>query len=257
MRPLSRDANRSRFFQAFTLIELLVVIAIIAILAAMLLPALAKAKQKASQTSCLNNQRQLGMSLMMYTDDNNDIMPSDGSRIGQHDEDWVWWNGDALHPASKSPVLTMIRSSTNLLKCPMDRIGKIIIPPDYQFSYSINSYIVKDTVVGVASSWASPPGVFTRIKRSNIRNPANKILLAEEPTSTAEAPPGYTGTVAPDDARWLSAIGTANGNSLTINGNTITMRHSKHGNSNFVDGHAQVIDYKNGADQSYIDPSVF
>lgn len=60
---------------AFTLVELLVVIAIIAILAALLLPSLAKSKEKAFQTKCTNNLKQLGTAIQMYADENGDVLP--------------------------------------------------------------------------------------------------------------------------------------------------------------------------------------
>jgi prepilin-type N-terminal cleavage/methylation domain-containing protein/prepilin-type processing-associated H-X9-DG protein len=98
--------------RGFTLIELLVVIAIIAILAAILFPVFAKAREKARQASCLNNQRQIAVAILMYAQDHDEILP-DVSNV------WVELNIDR-----------------NILMCPTK--GKKVANA-YVYSYGVSS----------------------------------------------------------------------------------------------------------------------
>jgi prepilin-type processing-associated H-X9-DG protein len=179
-------------------------------------------------------------------------MPSDASRAaGWHQEDWIWWWNDPLHPISQSQIAAMIKTggSTNLFKCPMDqdnsgRTASGLTPP-YGYSYSINGQ--KTVQNGMASSWNSPGGGWNGFKFGNIRSPALKVILAEEPTKTTpdEMPPGYTTII--DDGRWEPPSGGKN---------TVTMRHRQKANVTFADGHALTADYKFVANTNNTDPTI-
>ncbi len=246
MKQMKKLSDRT----AFTLIELLVVIAIIAILAAMLLPALARAKQKASQTSCLNNQKQLGLGFMLYAGDSSDIMPSDASRYGHEPDDWVWWQAGLK--VSQSPILLKIGGNTNSMRCPMDRDDsgrKAVVAAGggwYGFSYTANGYAVNNTLRGVCSSWAANPGVYSRQKLGNIRSAANKLMLVEEVAAAIDVPDfpvGATDNLV--DGRWTPP-------------DSITTRHGKKsGNANFADGHAEPVNSRFASDTNHIDVTIF
>jgi prepilin-type N-terminal cleavage/methylation domain-containing protein len=135
--------DRPSEYRGFTLIELLVVIAIIAILAAMLLPALAQAKQKAQGIQCVSNQRQLSLAWHMYADDNHEslILSSDnGSSAVQpyvtsnsgvdtpNNYAWTWshldftsnpWNWDPQADITLRPLWQYMKNA-GIYHCPAD-----------------------------------------------------------------------------------------------------------------------------------------
>ena len=106
--PDSRTRKASH--SAFTLIELLVIIAIIAILAALLLPALAKAKERAQRTACLNNLKQLSLATTMYADDRGDAFPDDGQ---QHPH----WIGAGF----RDTIVNSYKVKRNQFYCPANK----------------------------------------------------------------------------------------------------------------------------------------
>jgi prepilin-type N-terminal cleavage/methylation domain-containing protein/prepilin-type processing-associated H-X9-DG protein len=139
--------------KGFTLIELLVVIAIIAILAAILFPVFAKAREKARQSTCTSNLKQLGLGLIQYTQDNDEYFPQTNSYFGSQGYTWA----SAIYPYVKS---------TGVYVCPDDTNSST--------SGHIESYAINNNV-----NDSNPAGQWGSFALSGFGSPASTVLLFE------------------------------------------------------------------------------
>jgi prepilin-type N-terminal cleavage/methylation domain-containing protein/prepilin-type processing-associated H-X9-DG protein len=258
---LSAATPRGR---AFTLLELLVVIAIIAILAALLLPVLSAAKKRAAQTVCINNLKQLGLGLQMYIDANHGTFPGMASEHGGFEAaDWIYWRTNpAYPPVQQSPiVIALADANAKLFRCPLDtddsaRLAQAAVDPangPYLYSYSLTSYEVITTVDGTGNSHDVNPGMSSNFADSQnplpftmaaVRNPAGKIMLAEEPGSNSRSD-NPTGAPVINDGRWLPATG-----------DPLTARHGGKGDVTFADFHVEPETWEFGDDIDNSEPDL-
>jgi prepilin-type N-terminal cleavage/methylation domain-containing protein/prepilin-type processing-associated H-X9-DG protein len=121
---MSNQVDHSRSRSGFTLIELLVVIAIIAILAAILFPVFAQAREKARQTACLSNQKQIGAALAMYIQDYDERIPSSKS-LGRW---WTLLTAAWPPPFARDQLMPYVKNEA-IWYCPSIALDRPLWPP--------------------------------------------------------------------------------------------------------------------------------
>ena len=230
--------------KGFTLIELLVVIAIIAILAAILFPVFAKAREKARQTSCLNNVKQLSLAILQYTQDYDEGFPNIyqwNSSSGPY-----WGIIQDLDPYVKNSQVHNCPSA-DMLSIPTSSLGS-------------RSYVY---LLGLFPSVSAAP------KMGAILRPAEIVMMGDgcedtnlqgwlQPPSSGAFrcdPDGSNCSVCADGTRHNSQFGDSTHHLYTSPRFNIIERHNGTANVGFCDGHAKAMKhttlYNGGSNAPY------
>jgi len=201
--------------RGFTLIELLVVIAIIAILAAILFPVFARAREKARQSSCLNNVKQISLAFQMYTQDYDETLPG-----------YTHYQWPGMTVSGPYTGLTMSYMYWMDVLYPYVLNKQVFVCPSVAADatttwggYGWNVYI------GYCIGWQdriTQGPMYTGVKLATVRSPANTAFMSDSPASNIWL--SY-----PVDTDWAGVLWAK--------------RHNGGDNFGFVDGHAKWVKY--------------
>ncbi len=188
--------------RGFTLIELLVVIAIIAILAAILFPVFAQAREKARQTSCLSNIKQIGTGMMMYVQDFDETYPmnqyDDPTRPNTPaDPRFRLWTVVVAPYIKNADTTSYGQSGGGVFKCPS-------FPSEQGRQYGVHYSLSPDGLF----SWN--PNPVPPASMAQVGEPADKVLIAEKGQAAGGSNQGQSAFLVYQGA-WTNSVGTPPG----------------------------------------------
>lgn len=239
--PLPTTHAVAALRSGFTLIELLVVIAIIAILAGLLLPALARAKNKAVGIACLNNQRQLTVAVHLYTPDNGQWLPPIQGVLSNFETSWrsylFPYGGRNPHiydcPAEKTEVYASGRTHYRATR--LDLVGQQV-DGEIDIPSGIGAVNVHWQAGGAAPPFGRPYED-NLCREGSIRSPTQLIFFGDGHSDVYN--------VWPQDRWWIwKELGNANspGFNRVTQRDKGAVRHDRKSNYAFADGSARSLD---------------